>query len=229
MRLQSTVPFQAFSYGTSAMGLPLEYFRDSDQTERKLDLLVMAGVHGEEAEGIFVLSRALRECASMRNCAVILCANPDGVLRATRGNSNGVDLNRNFPTKNWSGNPVMVRPFADGPRDLALSPGSAPASEPETCHLLSLLETLDVDNIVSIHAPLACVDAPAENTLADHLAQRSGLRRVIDIGYETPGSFGTWCAENNKNIVTFELPKKSGEDLVRKYSPLFRELIEKGI
>ena len=29
--------------------------------------------------------------------AVILCGNPDGMLRGTRGNGSGVDLNRNFP------------------------------------------------------------------------------------------------------------------------------------
>ena len=31
----------------------------------------------------------------------IPCLNPDGMSKNTRTNSNGVDLNRNFPTKNW--------------------------------------------------------------------------------------------------------------------------------
>lgn len=227
--LTGILPYPSKIFGRTRAGLPLEYFTGSAQENRKGGLLLIAGIHGEEADGVFVLSRALRACAALRNCTVVLCANPEGLLRGTRANGRGVDLNRNFPSRNWRSQPVMVRSFVDGPRDLALSPGDSPSSEPEIHHLLAMLRELKPDNIISIHSPLGCVDAPKENRVADFLAEQTGLQRVYEIGYETPGSFGSWADENGHRLVTFELPKKGGEDLVRNYSPVFAGLMENGM
>lgn len=228
MKLQNTIRFRSVLYGSSTEKLPLEYFCSPEADEKKFKLLLMAGVHGEEADGMFVLSRALRQCENLNSCAVIVCANPEGVLRATRANSRGVDLNRNFPTRNWSPEPVMVRPFAEGPRDNQLSPGKTASSEPETRHLIELVEQIDADTIISIHSPLDCIDAAPDNALANTLSKLTGLRRVSDIGYETPGSFGTWCAERGRKIITVELPPAGGEELVKRFSPVFTQLMEKG-
>src|SRR5882672_6900721 len=87
-------------YGASLDGIPLTvYLPETGSAE----IVVLASIHGDEAETTVVVSEALR-CLPRGDlkAAVILCANPDGILRGTRGNGRGVDLNRNFPTSNWS-------------------------------------------------------------------------------------------------------------------------------
>src|SRR5687768_10158088 len=135
-------------YGTSAEGIPLPvYLPDTGSAE----IVILASIHGDEAETTVVVSEALR-CLPRGDlrAAVILCSNPDGMLRGTRGNSRGVDLNRNFPTSNWSPDPVYHKTRAHDARDIALSPGAQPASEPETSALLSLLQRLRPRAIVSL-------------------------------------------------------------------------------
>ena len=96
---RGTLRLETLAYGTSVLGSPLRYIPCTDRCR----LLVMAAIHGEEPETTFLLSRSLRAFASnFRSIAFVLCANPDGVALGTRGNANGVDLNRNFATSNWN-------------------------------------------------------------------------------------------------------------------------------
>ena len=130
------------------------------------------------------LSQALRLLVGAPPaCAVVLAANPDGLVRGTRGNARGVDLNRNFPTKDWRPDPVMHRYTLDAPRDVVLSPGASPGSEPETKALMALIEELRPDAVVALHAPLACIDDDNQGPLAQWLAEEdrasAGLRRWI--------------------------------------------------
>jgi len=95
--------------------------------------LVVAGIHGEEPETTFLLSRVLRAFDSpLPHTAFVLCANPDGMTLGTRGNAGGVDLNRNFPTTNWNSSPVLSRSVLEAERDTELSAGSYGGSESET-------------------------------------------------------------------------------------------------
>ena len=141
-------------YGRSVLGAPLLYF----PCKRECKLLAIAGIHGEEPETTFLLSRVLRAFEEpFDSVAFILCANPDGVALGTRGNANGVDLNRNFRTKNFSTESVGSRSILEAPRDTLLSPGVEAESEPETQSLVALLKTLKPKGVLSMHAPMACV------------------------------------------------------------------------
>jgi protein MpaA len=206
------------------MGAPLVYF----PCKRECRLLVMAGIHGEEPETTFLLSRALRAFDdNFESVAFILCANPDGVALGTRGNANGVDLNRNFKTQNFSTEKVSSRSILEAPRDTLLSPGAFAESEPETKALVALVEQLKPSSIISMHAPLACVDAPQKTTLVTDLMSTFSLPWLQDIGYKTPGSFGTWCGESGIECVTLELPRLSLEHLFDRYGRAFAEFLER--
>jgi protein MpaA len=188
--------------------------------------LIHAGIHGEEGETTIALSRALRMLAEPApHVAVVLAANPDGLVRGTRGNANGVDLNRNFPTADWRPDPVKHRATLDAPREVELSPGSGPGSEPETAALIRLIEELRPEAVVALHAPLACIDDEGQGPLSRWLAEKTGLPRVDDVGYPTPGSFGTWGGERGLPIVTYEFEMTDKDTVVRRHAPVLAELL----
>jgi protein MpaA len=136
-----------------------------------------------------------------------------------------VDLNRNFPTRDWSPDLVRHRSTLEDPRDVALSPGVKPGSEPETKALLRLIEELSPPVVVALHAPLACIDDAKEGPLAHWLAERTGLPLVSDVGYPTPGSFGSWGGEQGVGVVTYEFPLTDNDALVRDHVPILAELL----
>src|SRR5687768_4207858 len=210
-------------YGTSAEGIPLTvYLPDSGSA----DIVILAAIHGDETETTVVVSEALR-CipAGDLRAAVILSGNPDGILRGTRGNAAGVDLNRNFPTSNWSPDPVCYKSRANDARDIALSPGSQAASEPETTALLSLLARIEPRAVVSLHSALACVDDSGASNLGRQLSDRCALPFLTEIGYPTPGSMGTWAGEQGLNLVTLELEDASLYTLKDRHVPILIDLM----
>ena len=81
-----TLLWEPDRYGTSHRGIPLEVWRPREGCK----LLIHAGIHGEEGETTVALSRALRlRGAPSKHCAVVLAANPDGLVRGTRGECPG--------------------------------------------------------------------------------------------------------------------------------------------
>ncbi|MFK5922683.1 MAG: murein tripeptide amidase MpaA [Verrucomicrobiota bacterium] len=211
------------SFGQSVLNQTLEVW----MPEKKTRLLILAGQHGEEPETTVVLSRALRTLNQRSpDCAVILSANPDGILHGTRGNARGVDLNRNFPSTNWFENKTSYRWNLDRPdQRIKLSPGEHAKSEPETKHLLELVTRLQPQLVISLHAPLACIDDPRLSEQGKRLSLQSGLKLTDNIGYPTPGSFGSWAIENDVHLITFELSRLSIEELSAKFSPLFTDVL----
>jgi len=127
--------------------------------------------------------------------------NPDGYEQRKRRNARQVDINRNFPTKNWElGNP-RSRMFG----------GYKPASEPETRAVIRLIEKSKPHAIITIHSISRnrfCnnFDGPGRK-LARRLSRHNKYPVTSTIGYPTPGSFGTWAGvERGIPTITLELP-----------------------
>ena len=211
-------------YGKSVKDSPLEVYLP--QNDSNINILVMAGIHGDEPEGTVLLSEALRSVTpnELKN-AVIICANPDGLTNGTRANANGVDLNRNFPATNWQTDPVYYRNSKEEKRDIELSPGVKPGSEPETESLIKIIGKLNPKYLISIHAPLACVEDPKESVLSKWISENINLPLVKDISYKTPGSMGSWAADQDIDIITFELSSSSLEEMRKIFVPVLIEIL----
>lgn len=219
---RGTLKFPLLEFGKSVTGIPLRYLPAAGMAKT----LVIAGTHGEEGETVFFLSRALRALKTQpKNAAFVLAANPDGLLLGTRGNANGVDLNRNFPTKNFTLGETLSRPTIEAKRDLKLLTGRDGGPEPETLALLGLIAALKPTTIISLHSPIGCVDAPERTQLVQDLERIFKMKWLPDIGYPTPGSLGTWCLENGIFCVTLELERRSGEELVRDFAEPFASFL----
>ena len=161
-------------------------------------ILIIGVFHGEEPQGEYVINRYL-ESGNFENLNnhlnFIPCLNPWGKERGVRGNQNGVDLNRNYPTKNW----------IETEKDEYYS-GTHAASELTTRQMTDLLDYVKPDIILTLHAPLKCVnyDGPAKE-LAEKISEFCHYPVIADLGYPTPGSFGTYCGvERNIPTITLE-------------------------
>lgn len=224
---RATLQHAAYEYGTSLDGTPLHAYLPF--TWGATRTLVIAGIHGEEPDASNVLSYVLRSVspAYLRK-AVILCANPDGMTHGTRGNARGVDLNRNFPAQNWQSKAVATRWELSLPRDVVLSPGNAPGSEPETRSLLQLIKDREIEQIVAVHSPLGCInyEHDREWALVTMLANNLELPIISDIGYPCPGSMDSWAKEKGIPLLTIELEEHLSLGAIRqKYGPVLQDLI----
>ncbi len=213
------------TYGKSMLGAPLLYFpaaKSGPETG-----LVIAGTHGDETAAVVTLSCALRSIAPAQlRHHVILAVNPDGCQLGLRSNANGVDLNRNFPAANWrSGDTVYRWNSAAEARDVRLSTGGRPGSEPETQGLCHLIHRLKPRWVVSFHEPLACIEDPESSALGGWLAHKFALPLVTSVGYETPGSFGSWCADLSLPCITAEFPPISADAASENYLAAMVELL----
>ena len=161
-------------------------------------LLLMAGIHGNEPASVAAVLDFI-DCGGTGGGPVwvVPALNPDGLLINTKDSANGIDLNRNFPARNW-------RP--DHPT--GYHPGTAPLSEPEAACFAALVERIQPRAVVAVHAPFACInhDGPAAGWAAA-VAAACGWPAQADIGYPTPGSLGSWLGvDRGLPVLTIELP-----------------------
>lgn len=210
------------TFGASGEGVPLRVFGpDADGTP-----LVFAAIHGSETDTTLALSAALRLVAPGElRWAAVLAANPDGMLRGTRGNAAGVDLNRNFPSAEWERR--TVRHFwAPGTGQVVeLSTGGRAGSEPEVRALIGLIERLAPPVVLSLHAPLALVLERRPTAFGRLLARRTGLRHAERVDYETPGVLEAWAQEQDVAALTLELPRLSTGEAVGTFAPVLAQLV----
>ena len=161
-----------------------------------------------------------------RGLLFIPCLNPDGMQLEQRTNANGVDLNRNFPTKNWGENQGDNATCNDS--NSAYYGGTSGGSEIETQFLIDTINEFKPDKILTLHAPYKVVnyDGPAQEW-AEQISKIINYPVEASIGYPTPGSFGTYAGvEKQIQTITLELDEEIPvEQLVQPAFEIFDKLL----
>jgi protein MpaA len=195
---------QHLTLGESIEGRPIELFVFGEGGETTL---IIGGIHGNEATGSYVaiaLIEYLKEHPDIYagRCIMIAPAvNPDGLAAGTRGNANGIDINRNFPATNFPRRP-----------DRKFGGGRKPLSEPETQAIRDAIEHARPAKIISLHSIRRGrhgnnFDGPARD-LAEEMSRYNGYPVLSTMGYPTPGSLGSWAGvDQGIPTITLELPR----------------------
>ena len=207
-------------FESSVEGRDLHYWVVGEGGET---ILLLGGKHGNERSSSELAYRFLEwvlqnpDQLEGRRLVIAPLVNPDGFARNTRENAHLVDLNRNFPAKNWRA--------ADSLRGWQHRPGPHPRSEPETRFLLYLLNRFPADRVISLHGAASCVnwDGPAED-LAREMATDCGLPPRASLGYPTPGSFGSYLGLDLE-IPTITLELTENKNIGKPFETYRRALL----
>ena len=178
------------------------YYKEFGEGEKLT--LIIGGLHGDEPaatiSAIKLAQYIKKNPSSIQNRVIIIpCANPDGLIKGRRTNGRKVDINRNFPTENWSSQY----------RKKYHNPGRLPASEPETVIIANLIEDYKPHLLIQMHQPFNAI-YPEKNTPAElvkRISEISGFPIEDDIGYHTPGSLGSYGFTLDYKIqsITYEM------------------------
>jgi protein MpaA len=193
--------FQELDSGKSVEGHPIAAFKTDVKHHRNLFLI--GGTHGDEVEGIHVLKELFAWLKNETHLAelpmvVIPILNVDGYRASTRVNARQIDLNRNYPSKDWKGDFTEAK----------YNPGPKALSEPENQFLIKLFEKYPPGLILSFHTwkPILNYNGDCRD-VAEFLASFNNYPIDSDIGYSTPGSLGTFAPERyDAPVLTFECP-----------------------
>jgi murein peptide amidase A len=144
----------------SGEGRPIFHSDSGSPDSRGKRILVLGMIHGDEplsGEMALEWESRLQKIGHRNSWRVIPLLNPDGLKRKTRMNANGVDLNRNFPTKDWEHEALTFwkKTSKEDPRRF---PGNSAASEAETKCVMNHIKEFKPDFVVSVHTPYKVLD-----------------------------------------------------------------------
>ena len=223
--------------GESVHKRPLVYAEFGPLAAKNVTL-VFASVHGDEITPLYLaiqLAIWLKDRANDLGETRVVVAplvNPDGYLSLPRKrvNSRGVDINRNFATRDWKARALSAwkSRFKSDPRRF---PGLKPDSEPETLFQEELIRKVKPQKILSIHSPLNFMDydGPNQVTLSQFpkeyvkVCDRLRVSLKAKSGHFFPGSLGNYSGrELGIPTLTLELPS-SDPRKAEEYWVKFRE------
>ncbi len=204
--------------GQSVFGKPIEIIKTHAEPS---PILIVAALHGDEVEGFILISQIIRELKNLApaDCPkidILPIANPDGFLMNQRWNANHVDLNRNWPTRNWTAT-------ASNPR---YPPGPAAESEPETLSLKKHMQTNNYKIVVDLHSYKEAMLLPtlaksdiffSNQVLKLHEELKMPLHWEQEgMGYSIAGGYHDWCREQGIHHLVVEIQKGLGQFEINK-------------
>jgi murein peptide amidase A len=191
---------ESFQFGKTALGMAIPAFKFGKEGP---EILILGGVHGNEIEGTTaafgLLDRFSFKYDYKLKLTLVPAFNLDGVIKQSRVNGNGVDLNRNLPTNDW--NPKAF--------DVKYPPGPSPCSESENKALVLFLDKVQPRFIISLHSwhPLLNVNGDCVRE-AESISKATGYEIKEEIGYPTPGCLGTYAGlERKMPTLTYEIER----------------------
>ncbi len=198
------------------MEIKLYKFLNNANNKTPKNVLVVGVIHGDEPIGEFLIEEFLKnKTRTIKNNLFYI---PRLNFSNERKNSSNVDINRNFPSKNWELTKKEDNYFG----------GFEPNSEIETKFLVNLTNEIKFDAIITIHTPYKIINYDGVNNpitlpLAKKISAFLNYPIEADIGYATPGSMGTYFGvERNIPIITIECDEKAKkEELYKKFEKLF--------
>jgi protein MpaA len=227
--------WRPLEYGRSRDGVALRAFLPG--SDRPVAGLLTAAVHGEEAMTALLVRRLLeRVPGNATGWVVVPVVNPDGLLGGIRQNAAGVDLNRNFPAATWRPDDSFTYPPGIEPARRRLknrtnrsSPGSQPASEPETRALIELVGELRPPLVVDLHSPLELllIRGAVPTRVVELLAGSANLS-VVDEVPGCPGAFDDWLDELGVPAVLYEIEQAGLPELCTRHLPGLEALLLSG-
>ncbi len=188
----------------SEKGVKIYHFDRAAKADEKESrkILVFSLIHGDEfPSGTVARSwmERLTVIEPRNHWRVVPVLNPDGLKNKTRVNANGVDVNRNFPTKDWEEKAIKYWE-KNTKKDKRRFPGNKPASEKETLCAMAHIDDFNPDLILSIHTPYNVLDfdGPKISPPAFHIPWKN-------LG-NYPGSLGRYMwVDRSKPTLTIEL------------------------
>ena len=194
--------------GHSVMGRPIVAWHLGET--RKPKVVLISAMHGNEPAPSAIL-RVLRDGRSVHGIDlwVVPTYNPDGLVRGTRRNARGVDLNRNYPY-HWA------------PLTGATYSGPGPASEPETRAMMRFLGKVRPEWILSFHQPLHGVDVAVDRpAFARRVARALGLpTTTLDCGGVCHGTMTGWYNHRFRGFaLTVEYGARPPRRLMTRIAP----------
>ncbi|MBL7161873.1 MAG: hypothetical protein ISS57_04645 [Anaerolineales bacterium] len=222
--------------GYSVNGLPLEVFTfGTGSTER----MIVAGIHGGYEWNTVALADELIKYLDQHpeivpshiKLHILRSFNPDGEARSHgyegRANSNGVDLNRNFPTL-WQADWPRYGCWDYGP----INAGSQAGSEPETIALMNFIQNHHIDALINYHSAALGIfpggqppEARSVN-LAEIIASISNYPYPpIDTDCQFTGQLIDWASVQGIAAVDIELTDHENTDFDQNLLILVRFLL----
>ena len=187
--------------------------------------LYTAAIHGNERSSLYVAQGWMNDLEanpgripSNARIIVVPQVNPDGLAKSSRLNTRGVNLNRNFPTANWSSNIVTSSGEQAG------GGGESAGSERETQVLMAATRRYSPRFVITLHSSGSLVNS---NDVGISIAAGKEYARLArysfvpnsatsgTFGFDMTGTYEDWLLERGTPAILIELDTDTGNHYVR--------------